>query len=914
MKVACTAFVFILFSLPLIAQNDTTVTGNFSGKSFDQIVSGIESHTRYHFYYNPAWTDSLSFQADANENTIHEFLQKLFIRTDLQYTIDENDVYITKGRKLLNELPAGYFDLSEKTNNTPEFDYSDYEKKDRQKKLAETKLYAIGQWTGSLEGTATLSGTVRDASNGELLIGATLYIEKLKLGTSTNSLGYFTITLPRGKHEIKVKSVGMKATQRQVMLYASGNLDIEVEQNVTALKEVVIESKQDARTNSIQMGMEKLDIQSMKQIPLALGETDVMKVVLALPGVQSVGEGTVGLNVRGGATNQNLIRLNEAVVYNPSHFFGFFSTFNPDVLKSVELYKSGIEASYGGRLSSVLDVHTRDGNNKKFSGSGGISPITGRLSIEGPIIKDRTSFVIGGRSTYSDWLLHKLPGKVLRNSKASFYDVTAAVNHRIDSKNNLYLSGYTSRDQFNLNDTTYSYTDQNASLKWKFNVNSKLSGAVTGTGSHYAYAMSSNLVPENAFVMDFDIRQWSTKASFEYFLNAKHTLDAGVEAIHYKLSPGNLNPNHSASLVTTDNLQHERARETAVYLGDHFELTHKLLLYAGARYSFYQLIGPKDIYQYPQNLPRETFTLTDTISYPAKKAIVNYGGFEPRVSLRYLISEKSSFKVSYNRMRQYIQMLSNTTAITPTDIWKLSDPYIKPQVGDQFSAGWYRNLKSNTIETSVEAYYKTMQRTLDYKNNAQLLLNHHLETDIVDAEGKAYGFEFMMKKAAGKLNGWISYTYSRSLVRSKSQFPKEIANHGKWYPSNFDKPHAINFIGNYKFNRRFNFSLNMIYSTGRPITLPIGKFTLQEASRVLYSGRNQYRVPNYFRTDVSINIEGNHKIKKLAHSSWTFAVYNLTGRENVYSVFFTSQDGIIKSYKLSIFAQAIPTITYNFKF
>jgi hypothetical protein len=397
-------------------------------------------------------------------------------------------------------------------------------------------------------------------------------------------------------------------------------------------------------------------------------------------------------------------------------------------------------------------------------------------------------------------------------------------------------------------------------------------------------------------------------------LNAKHTLGAGTEVIQYKLSPGSIRPDHLQSLIVMDELQHERARESALYLADNYEISQRLSLYVGARYSFYQLIGPRDVYQYIQNVPRESFNIVDTLYYPAKKAIVNYGGFEPRAALRYLISDKASVKLSYNRMRQYIQMLSNTTAIMPTDTWKLSDSYIKPQLGDQFSVGLYKNLKRNTIETSVEAYYKTTQSTIDYKNNAVLLLNHHLETDIVDAQGKAYGMEFMIKKAAGKLNGWVSYTYSRSFLQSKSKFRKEIANRGEWYPSNFDKPNAFNFIGNYKFSRRFNFSMNFVYSTGRPITLPIGKYSYDDVARVVYSGRNQYRIPYYFRSDVSINMEGNHKIKKLAHSSWTLAIYNLTGRENVYSIFFTSENGQVKSYKLSIFARAIPTITYNFKF
>jgi hypothetical protein len=699
------------------------------------------------------------------------------------------------------------------------------------------------------------------------------------------------------------------------MLYANGRLDIEMLEEVTPLKEVVIEADQDMRVKGIQMGMEKLDIKTMKQIPLALGETDIMKVVLTLPGVQSVGEGTVGLNVRGGATNQNLILFNDAVVYNPSHLFGFFSTFNPDVLQNVELYKSGIGAEFGGRLSSVLDVHSREGNAKKFSGSGGISPITGRLTLEGPIIKDRTSFMVGFRSTYSDWLLSRLDSKELNNSDASFYDITAQLTHKINDNNSLYFSAYRSHDDFRLNsDTTYEYSDRNSSLKWKHVFKNNLYGVATAGFSEYTYRLSSDKFPENAFVMAFKIQQLNAKAELNYFPNAKHTINGGVTTTKYRLNPGTLKPTNPESFIAPDDIADEQGLESAIYAGDSYEINQNLLLYLGARYSFYQCVGPRDVYQYNTGAPLETSNIADTLHYGSGKTIAHYGGFEPRLSLRYSISKNASIKISYNRMRQYIQMLSNTTAITPTDIWKLSDGHIKPQVGDQISLGFYKNLKGGLLEMSLESYYKTMQHSVDYKGGAVLLMNHQIETDVVDADGKAYGIEWMLKKSAGKLNGWITYAYSRSFLKTMSTFSSETVNNGKYYPSNYDKPHAVNFIGNYKFSRRFNFSLNVVYSTGRPITLPIARYELDGAIRVLYSDRNQYRIPDYFRTDISINMEGNHKVKKLAHSSWTLAVYNLTGRANAYSVYFVSEGASIKGYKLSVFAQPIPTIAYNFKF
>jgi hypothetical protein len=622
------------------------------------------------------------------------------------------------------------------------------------------------------------------------------------------------------------------------------------------------------------------------------------------------------LNVRGGASNQNLILFNDAVVYNPSHLFGFFSTFNPDVLKNVELYKSGITADYGGRLSSVLDIHSREGNSKKISGSGGISPITGRFTLEGPLFKDKTTFLIGGRSTYSNWILKQLDNEALSNSDASFYDINANLTHKINESNSVYASGYVSFDKFRLNgDSTYKYSDRNASLRWKHVINNKLYGILSGAYSNYSYSIANERNPVEAFSTDFSIKQLTGKADIHYFPSAKHTITAGLHVTRYGVMPGHTKPIGEESLRLEDKIEDEQGLESALYIGENYEVNSKLSLYGGVRYSMFNFLGEKNVFIYGDNGPREPVNVVDTVHYDKGKNIATYRGFEPRVSLRYTLSGNSSIKASYNRMRQYIQMLSNTTAATPTDIWKLADSYSRPQVGDQFSLGFYKNLKGSIYETSLEGYYKNIISTVDYKDGAQLLENAaHIETETVDAKGKAYGVELMLKKSSGKLNGWISYTYSRTFLQTTGVYGSEIVNKGNYYPSSFDKPHALNFISNYKFTRRYNFSLNVIYNTGRPITLPIGRYTLEGSNRVLYGDRNASRIPDYFRVDVSFNVEGNHRIKKLAHSSWTFAVYNLTGRANAYSVYFVTENDKIKGYKLSIFAQPIPTITYNFKF
>jgi hypothetical protein len=905
-------FLSLIITFTALAQGEKIISGEYSNQPFSNFAVSLEQKTGYKFYFNPAQTDSLIITISFFNKTISDVLDEVFRNSDFRYSMDANHyIYVTLREPILTELPSNFFsgDLSDSVNQKKE-----NARFEEAEKVKVEKLTIIGTRGANNKSTATLAGYIRSVKTGEPVIGASVLIEKPLIGVATDGNGYYSITLPKGTQQLRIRSIGMKSIDRNVLLHSDGKMNIEMDEDVLPLKEVIVESEKDERVLGLQMGLEKIDIKTMKQIPVALGEVDILKAVLTLPGVQSVGEATVGFNVRGGATDQNLILFNDAPIYNPSHLFGFFSAFNADLIKNVELYKSGIPAEYGGRISSVLDISTREGNKRKWSGSGGISPITGRFALEGPIIKDKSSFLIGGRSTYSDWLLKKIPSSNFQNSKASFYDLNLAITHEINSKNNLYISGYISNDRFKLQgDTTYSYSNQAASLRWKHIFSSKLLGTLTTTYSGYDYNITSSTNPVNAFDLSYTIDQLNAKADFNYFLSSRHTIGFGTGIIHYKLAPGSLQPTGNESLVVPDVLQNEQALESSLYVGDNFEVTPQLSIYGGLRYSFFQNIGPRDLFVYQSGSPKDVSTIIDTVSFPSGKKVSNSSGPEIRLSARYSISRNTSVKVSYNRLRQYIQMLSNTTAIAPTDIWKLSDPYVKPLVGDQISVGYYHSMKKS-LEFSVEAYYKIMHNFLDYKGGAELILNHHIETDVLNADGKAYGIELLVKKTSGKINGWFSYTYSRSLLKTAGETSVETINRGEYYPSNYDKPHAVNFIGNYKFNRRFSMSLNFVYSTGRPITLPVAKYTLEGSSRLLYSDRNQHRIPDYFRSDFSLNIEGNHKIKKLAHSSWSVSVYNLTGRRNAYSIYFTSENGTVKGYKLSIFGSAIPTITYNFKF
>jgi hypothetical protein len=927
MKHTCQKLGLILFGFFFVAkafaQQEQLISGDFTGMGFGQFIHEIESKTSYHFYFDTTQTNNLTVNITVNQKPLRTVLQQLFNKTDFRFAIDENGhVFITKKIQIQTTLPPGFFDrtltpdtAASESNMVTAESAEDIEK-DKLNASLENKLYEIGIRTNNIKsGKATIAGYVKDIKSGEVLAGAAVYVDGTHIGVITDQFGYYALTLPRGRHTIKISSVGMRDTKRQVMVYSDGKLNIEMQDFVQSLKAVIVGAEKTSNIKGLQMGVERLNIKMIKQVPVVFGEADVLRTVLTLPGVTSVGEASTGFNVRGGSADQNLILFSDATIYNPSHLFGFFSAFNPDVVKDVELYKSSIPEKYGGRLSSVLDVTTRDGNKKKFSGVGGVGPLTSRLTLEGPIVDDKTSFIIGGRTTYSDWILKNIPNQEYHNSRASFYDVNLNITHEFNAKNTIYIMGYISHDQFRLNsDTTYKYDNKNANIKWKHIFNNKFYSVFLVGHDQYKYSVSSTLNPVNAYNLAFDINQTNFKADFNYAPNSNHSIDFGISSLYYQLQPGTFTPVGTKSLVVPDMVQKEQALESAVYLGDKFEISPSFSVQGGIRFSLYNYLGPHDVYNYTPGLPKTTGTIEDTTSYKQNAVIKTYGGPEYRFSARYVLTENASLKASYNTLRQYIHLLTNTTSISPTDIWKLSDPNIKPQTGDQYSLGYYQNLKSNTVETSVEVYYKDIWHYLDYKSGAVLVMNHHIETDVFNTKGKSYGVELMIKKLTGKLNGWISYTYSRTQLKQDDPLAGQTINNGNYYPADFDKPHNVNFIGNYKFSHRFSISLDAVYSTGRPITLPVAVYYLAGAERVFYSERNQYRVPDYFRTDLSLNIEGNHKVKKFKHSSWTLGVYNLTGRKNPYSIYFIEQNGVVQGYKLSIFGTAIPFITYNFRF
>ncbi|GAC1426166.1 MAG: carboxypeptidase-like regulatory domain-containing protein [Flavisolibacter sp.] len=910
--------IFFLFRAVAQENENILISYEFQNSTLSQLAAVIESKTPFHFYYDSSEVDSIRINLSVHEMTTPRILDQALKNTDVFYSIDRNkNIFITKKIRLLTQLQEGFYKkeiIGDGSGETRSL-LNRIEKTKTIKSGSDNKIYEIGPHS-NLDAKAyyILTGYIRNAKNGEAVINATLFSENQQKGLNTDQYGRYSLTIAAGKQVLEVQAIGMKDGKFQVIVNGDGRLDIELAEQVNTLKTVVVSTRKKANINGLQLGIEHLNIIRIKKIPAAFGESDVLRAVTTLPGVKSVGEASTGFNVRGGSADQNLVLFNEGTIYNPSHFFGLFSAFNPDIIKDIQLYKSSIPARYGGRLSSVLDIITREGNNKKVTGSAGIGLITSRFNIEGPIVKNKTSFLFGGRSSYSNWLMQFLPEDI-KESRASFYDANLTISHHLNLKNDLYITSYISNDKFNLSkDTTYQYSNKDVSLKWKHSFSNKLVTVFTAGFDQYLYNIKSQRNKVNAYKLSFDINQANFKADFNYYINSQHSLNFGSSTIHYLLHSGSFTPIGDQSRVAPDIIPAEQALESAVYISDKFSVNNKLSVEGGLRYSIFNYLGPKSVNIYASGLPIEDVNLLQTHNYPKGAFIKTYSAPEYRMSLRYAFTTNFSIKAGYNSLNQYIHMLTNTTAISPTDIWKLSDPNIKPQQGDQISLGFYKNLRSNSIETSVEVYYKKINNYLDYKPGATLLLNHSIEQEIIETKGRGYGLEFMVKKEEGKLNGWISYTYSRILLKSTDPLLGTLVNNGNEYPANYDIPHSLNLVGNFTVNHRFSVSVNSNYSTGRPITLPVGVYYYAGSQRVLYLGRNQNRIPDYFRTDLSLNIDGNHKVKQLTHNSWTIGVYNLTGRKNPYSIYFISQDGIINGYKLSIFGSILPFVNYNIRF
>lgn len=898
-------------------QNSPEISIQFEDVTPIEVIELIESKTNYKFFFQKDWFEDDSISGNYIDTNIKDILDDIFKSSNINYFITkDNKVILTLNSVIIDNFPKDYFNTTKtkkqqiQTNTHLVINENNFAPK------AIDETVRIGKENiNSRKDVYNISGYVINTSTNRPIPNLAIFTSDKKISTQTNDAGFYSINLPYGVNYIETKGLGVTSKKKRVIVYNDGTLNINLKDALESLDEVIIEADRDKNVKEVLSGVIQIKSKEIKTIPLVLGERDILKVATTLPGIITAGEGSSGYNVRGGREDQNLILLDNGVIYNPSHFFGIFSALNPFTTGDANIYKGNIPSEYGGRLSSVFDIKTKNGNTEKLSVEASVGPVTSNLSAEVPVIKDKSSLVVGARGTYSGWILRSLDDESLKNSEANFYDVVAKYNHKIDGNNNVEATAYYSKDAFSItSDSLFSYSNRLMSLKWNHKFSEKHSGDLILSNSQYNFNIEFDGQSDRNFDLGYKINETEFKLKMKYLMSKKHKFDYGISSKLYTVNPGSIMPMGSESVVQETRIPKEKALESAIFLSDNLEINKKLSLSLGMRFSLFALLGQTSQRIYEGNTPRNSGSLVETREYGKNEVAKTYGGAEFRIGSRYFIDPNLSVKAGVNTGYQYIHMLSNNTTISPTDTWKLSDVNIKPQRSTQFSLGLFKNLDENLYELSLEGYYKMSNNLLDYRVGADLLINETIETEVLQGKGKAWGIEFLVKKSKGRLNGWLGYTYSRSFIKLASEFPEDEVNNGSYFPSNFDKPHNINFVGNFKLTKRFSLSSNFTYQTGRPVTIPTGSFIFNGEELVTYSNRNEFRIPDYYRLDLGLNIEGNHKLKKLAHSFWNISVYNVLGRNNPYSVFFVTENGKIASYQSSIFAIPVPTITYNLKF
>ncbi|MDH4403358.1 MAG: TonB-dependent receptor [Flavobacterium sp.] len=773
--------------------------------------------------------------------------------------------------------------------------------------------------TGFSQEKVTLSGTITAANSNETIIGSNVVIKSIPAYTSTNEYGFYSITIPKGNYKIEISSIGFQTKEINVDLNKNTKLNVSISENSEELQEVIITEKKTTNTQKAEMSVNKLSIATIKKMPVVLGEVDVLKSLLLLPGVTNAGEGASGFNVRGGGADQNLILLDEATIFNSSHVFGFFSVFNPDAIKDLKLYKGGIPSRFGGRASSVLDVYQKDGNSKSFHANGGIGLISSRLLLEGPIVKDKGSFIIAGRGSYAHLFLKLSSNK----NSAYFYDLNTKLNYKLNKNNSLYVSGYFGRDVFNLAGSfTNIYGNATSNFRWNHLFSDKLFSNLSFIYSDYYYGLQLDFV---GFKYDSGIKNYNLKYDFKNYITDKVKLNYGVNAIYYDFNPGSISPTTLESGINYRQLDKKYAFEPAIYLEAEHKITDKLEFMYGFRYSQFYRLGTSKVNLYQNN---EAVTFNNQLKiyekgipigtkfYGNNEVITSFDNLEPRFSASYSIDNNQSVKASYNRMTQYLQLVSNTSSPTPLDVWTPSDDYIKPQIADQVALGYFKNFSEEKYSLEVETFYKTVKNRINYIDGANLIANEALEQVILNGQMKSYGLELLLRKNTGKLNGWVSYTLSRSEQQTPGRTANETGiNNGNWYSSTYDKLHNVAVTGNYNKSEKWSFGANFILQTGQPVTYPNGQYQYQGITIPSFGLRNENRLPTYHHLDVSATYTPKPQKKKNWQAEWVFSIYNIYNRQNAASISFrqNNETGANEAVRFSIFG-AVPAVSYNFKF
>lgn len=884
------------------------ISENFVESPLVEVIDQLEKKYNIPFYYKKEWVEGRKVNSKFDNELFVIALGELLKSTELSFAIfNNNSVIIAPTNLLSKEFSQEYF--IRKDNQQKYFEEENWPSN-----IEIVNLGSATQQTNDSE--LTLETTIIDGMEGDLLVGALVRVKDLDLALSSNIEGKTIIQIPPGLHVLEISMLGYETLTVGVNLLNSATWNIELLTEATELDEVLVSATaDDSNIKSTVVGMAKLSAVDIKEMPVFLGEPDVIKSILTLPGVSTIGEGASGFNVRGGNIDQNLVLQDGSLLFNSSHAMGFFSVFNPDVIRDVTLYKGHIPAQFGGRVSSVLDVKLKGNNYDKLKVNGGIGMLASRVAIETPIIKDKISLLLGGRIAYSDWVLNLANKPAVKESSLSFYDINAKISQRLGEKGTIALSVYNSKDQFVYSqEFGFSWKMTNISLNWNQVFSPKFISEFTVTNSRLS---NTTFQPTgvDAFILGNGMNNYKIKEDLLITKIPKNTINVGAEVNSYFPNDETFEAYNPSSTVIPYTGQKDKGLESAIYINDAIDLSSRLSISIGLRYSFYSNIGPGKLNIYEKNIPTDAEYIIETKEYDSWERIIFYQDFDPRASLVYQLNTSSSLKMSYNHISQYIHLISNTTAALPIDYWQVSNTYFKPIEAVNYSLGYFKNFKLNQWETSIEAYYRTLENIIEYKDFPELYLNDHLETELLSGQGKSYGLELYIKRKTGKLNGWISYTYSRTFNKISDPSRNEEINRGEWFPSKFDQPHNLNLVGNLNFNKTNQLSFNFTFATGRPITGPDSNYAVDGTIVPNFSDRNEYRIPNYHRLDVSYTIQRGLFRTSRYNDSFTISIYNLYARKNAYSIYFKrSKSEPYGAYKLSILGTMLPSFTYNFNF
>jgi len=896
-------FLLLVFSWRVFSQNTDSII--ISEKYVDlklyQVFDQMQEKHNLKFFYKAEWLKDRSFSGEFTDITFDAALKEILLNTGLDFYCYQNNVVLLP-REEVAFITGDMLGLNKAVSSSEAVIIGNMNLVGKFKKLK-------------------LSGIITDGANGEPLTGATVMIENTSQYTLSGYNGKYEMEIAPGSYIISASFFGFENKKVSVQAVSPGELNFELFEKSHEINEVVVTAlRADENVRSHQMSVVQLDAKSIKQLPSLVGEKDILKSLTMMPGVKSVGEFGSGINVRGGGEDQNLYLIEGAPVFNTSHVMGLLSVVNPDAVHGVTLYKGHIPAEYGERVSSVLDVELKDYNCQEFHAKGGIGIYNSRLLFEGPLFNKKVTYKIGGRTSYSDYLLKQMPDYYLMHSSAKFYDLTGLVN--IALKNNpISLFGYYSYDYFKYADNfIYNYGNKLGSAQWSHIFSSYLSTNIKLSYSNYSITRDDYMNIKDQHSIWSQVKYFSGKFNTSFTGINKNKFDIGFQGIKYNIAPGDQTP-ISGPDATYKSTEREQAVEFSAFANDVIELNQNITLQLGLRYTRYSYLGPKTIYNYSGSNSGIFDDPTDSIVYSPGTNIVNYSGIEPRLSVKFQIDKQSSLKLSYNKNIQYLGLLSYTSISTPEDVWKLSDLYIKPLTVNQIALGLYRNFSNNLIETSVELYYKNQNNVLEYINGAELSLNNHIESELINAYGKNYGIELFVRKSSGRWDGWVTYTYSRALKQTKGNSAKTTINNNTVYPSQFDKPHDLTIYANYHYNRRLRFGANFALSSGRPVTLPEYTFYAGNKQLIYYSDRNKYRLPTYHRLDFSVSYDESLRKNKKWKGSWTFSVLNVYARKNAYSIFYKQETPsefnnyeLFSLYKLYLIGKPLPTLTYNFIF